>query len=159
MVLADCSKRSHELEVIEAPHLLTSSEWRAILGKLLRQDFRATLRPNRVSSATHLLQGLVKGNGCLLNVCRDLSTLSLEEVKGNRAIAKLRLNAPMKCGLGRPLRRLSYKAHQMKKAFPLSITFKIRNEAVLSLCPRTVGPLSPAFSTCVSDHLPTGDCL
>ncbi len=58
-----------------------------------------------------------------------------------------------------PLRRLSSKTHQMKKAFPLSIMFKIRNEAFLSLCPRTVEPLSPAFSTCVSDHLPTGDCL
>ena len=34
MVLADFSKRSHELEIIDAPRLLSSSEWRAILREL-----------------------------------------------------------------------------------------------------------------------------
>ncbi len=67
---------------------------------LRRRYFRTTFLPARVSFATNLLQGLVKGNGCLPNVCRDLSTLSLEGVKGNRVIAKLRNNAPTKCGGG-----------------------------------------------------------
>ena len=34
MILADFSKRSHELEIIDAPHLLSSSEWRVILREL-----------------------------------------------------------------------------------------------------------------------------
>ncbi len=34
MVLADFSKRSQELEIIDAPHRLSSSEWRVILREL-----------------------------------------------------------------------------------------------------------------------------
>ena len=34
MVLVDFSKRSHEPEIIDAPHLLSSSEWRVILREL-----------------------------------------------------------------------------------------------------------------------------
>ncbi len=34
MVLVDFSKRSHEPEIIDAPHLLSSSEWLVILQEL-----------------------------------------------------------------------------------------------------------------------------